>query len=165
MVAYENYPSGTILLSNALAVLIYATGITIVSRLGFWPVVPYVLYCIWVEYRVLKRSCVNCYYYGKSCGLGKGRICSLLFKQGDPEDFVNDEIAWLDVLPDFLVSSIPLALGIVLLVLDFTWALCLLLILLIVLSSAGNAVVRGSFLCKYCKQKELGCPAQELFGS
>ena len=34
---------------------------------------------------------------------------------------------------------------------------------LVALSFGGNAVVRGSFTCKYCKQQELGCPAQALF--
>jgi hypothetical protein len=32
------------------------------------------------------------------------------------------------------------------------------------LSTSGNAIIRGSFVCKTCKQKELGCPAARLFG-
>jgi hypothetical protein len=27
----------------------------------------------------------------------------------------------------------------------------------------GNAVVRGTFACNYCKQKEIGCTAEKLF--
>jgi hypothetical protein len=38
------------------------------------------------------------------------------------------------------------------------------LAVLIALSFVGNAVLRGSFACKYCKQREIGCPAEKLFG-
>jgi hypothetical protein len=31
------------------------------------------------------------------------------------------------------------------------------------LSMGGNAMLRGSLACKYCKQKELGCKAEQLF--
>jgi len=37
------------------------------------------------------------------------------------------------------------------------------LLLLIVLSTTGNAFIRGTFTCKYCKQRDLGCPAEQLF--
>lgn len=46
----------------------------------------------------------------------------------------------------------------------WSWVLLGLLVALLVLSSMGNAIVRGSFVCKYCRQREIGCPAQELFG-
>jgi len=35
--------------------------------------------------------------------------------------------------------------------------------ILLVLSFGGNAFIRGSFACNYCKQKEIGCPAEKLF--
>jgi len=34
---------------------------------------------------------------------------------------------------------------------------------LVMLSFVGNAVIRGSFACKYCRQREIGCPASRLF--
>jgi hypothetical protein len=27
----------------------------------------------------------------------------------------------------------------------------------------GNAVVRSQLACRYCRQREIGCPAQRLF--
>ena len=38
-----------------------------------------------------------------------------------------------------------------------------LLLALTALSTAGNAVIRGSFACKYGKQRLVGCPAEQLF--
>jgi hypothetical protein len=66
-------------------------------------------------------------------------------------------------VPDFLVLIFPLIGGIVLLVTAFNWVILALLIVLLVLSFAGNAFIRGSYACKFCKQKELGCPAERLF--
>ncbi len=162
--AYESFPLRVVFLSNVVAIAIYAIGVYILAGLGMWPAVVYVAYCCWIEIRVLRRSCTSCYYYGKTCAFGKGRLCSLLFKRGDPRKFAEAEITWLHLVPDFLVFVFPAIIGIVLLVTDFSWLLLALLAALLVLSLGGNAVVRGSFACKYCKQKEIGCPAEKLFG-
>jgi len=106
---------------------------------------------------------VDCYYYGRVCGLGKGRLCSLLFRKGDPQRFVEKETSWTKMLPDFMVFILPLAGGIVLLSGDFNWVLAAMLAILVILSFGGNALIRGSFACKYCKQREIGCPAEKLF--
>ena len=66
-------------------------------------------------------------------------------------------------MPDFLVSLIPLGVGIALLVRSFSWLVLLLLIVLLGLASAGTGFVRGQLACKYCRQRELGCPAEQLF--
>ncbi|MFB0554035.1 MAG: hypothetical protein ACETWQ_12080 [Phycisphaerae bacterium] len=107
---------------------------------------------------------MNCYYYGKTCGLGRGKLCALLFKKGNPEKFAEKEISWKDLIPDFLVLIFPLIGGIIILVRDFTWLILALMVVLALLSLGGNALIRGSLACKYCKQKELtGCPAEQLF--
>ena len=36
-------------------------------------------------------------------------------------------------------------------------------VLIILLTTLGNAIVRGSLACKHCMQRELGCPAEKLF--
>ncbi|MFH0832854.1 MAG: hypothetical protein V1900_03995 [Candidatus Aenigmatarchaeota archaeon] len=116
-----------------------------------------------MESNVLRRSCVNCYYYGKLCGFGKGKVCSLFFKKGNPKKFIKDKITWKDIIPDFMVFIFPLIGGIILLVRSFNWILLILIAVLLSLSFAGNAFIRGSFACKYCKQREIGCPAEKLF--
>jgi hypothetical protein len=161
---YECFPIWIVVLSNFVGVLIYLIGAYVLAGFGLWLSGLYLLYCFGLELRLLKGHCVNCYYYGKSCGFGKGKLCAWLFKQGDPRKFTETEISWATMLPDFLVLLWPLLGGIILLVLDFTWLLTGMLVLLVVLSLSGNAIVRGSLVCKYCRQKELGCPAAKLFG-
>jgi len=160
---YERFPPGIILLSNAQTLLIYVIGASILAGFGFWFALLYVAYCLWFELRILTRSCVNCYYYGSYCGMGRGKVCSWFFKRGNPERFLNHTISWWDLVPDFMVSIIPLVGGIILLIGDFSWMIVFFLFFLLVLSTVGSAMIRGNFLCKFCKQRVLGCPAQQLF--
>jgi hypothetical protein len=159
----ERFPVSIVFLSNLHSISIYAIGLYVLAQCGIWWGALYLLYCGWMEIRLLKHSCVNCYYYNKVCAFGKGKLCALLFKQGEPEKFTEKNIRWLDLVPDFLVSIFPLIGGIILLVMAFNWMILTLLIILLVLTTVGNAFIRGSFACKYCKQKELGCPAEKLF--
>ncbi len=161
---YENFPVWIPLLSCALSLSIYVLGACIFSLLGILFTVLYLLFCLWVELRILKYSCVNCYYYGKTCGLGRGKVCALFFKKGNPEEFAKKEISWKDMIPDFMVLIFPLVGGIIILIRDFAWLVLVLMVILAVLWLGGNALIRGSLACKYCKQKELtGCPAEQLF--
>ena len=161
---YENFPHWIPLLSCALSLSIYALGAFIFSQLDFFYTVLYLMFCLWVELRIFRESCVNCYYYGKTCGLGRGKLCALFYKKGNPEEFAKKEISWKDLIPDFMVLIFPLVGGIIVLIRDFTWLVLALMVILAVLWLGGNALIRGSLACKYCKQKELtGCPAEQLF--
>jgi hypothetical protein len=161
---YERFPGPIVLLANLVGLSIYAVGTYLLWQLGVWWGVLYVLYCGWMEWRLLTKSCVNCYYYGKVCGFGKGKLCAVFFKQGDPERFGEKPFSWRDLIPDMGVLVFPVVGSVILLIRDFSWVTVTLLVVLIVLGFAGNAVVRGSFACKYCKQREIGCPAEKLFG-
>jgi len=160
---FENFPTWTALLSSLVSISIYAIGAYVLSGTGILFSILYLIYCLWIEIRVLRVACVNCYYYGRVCGLGRGKVCSLFFKRGDPRKFVEREASWLQILPDFMVSIFPIVGGIILLVRNFTWLLVAMLAILVILSFWGTAVIRGSFACKYCKQREIGCPAEKLF--
>jgi len=146
-----------------VSLAIVAIGAAIFAGFTIWLTIPYLVYWLWIEIRVLKRSCVNCAYYGKVCGFGKGKLCVLLFKKGDAKKFVEGSISWSDVLPDFLVFVFPIIGGIVSLVRSFSWPVVVLLGVLILLASVGNGIIRGAFACKYCRQREIGCPASMLF--
>jgi hypothetical protein len=161
--SYKNYPCWIMLVSNFVSFAIYLIGAVIISRIGLLWLGLYLAYIAWLELRVMRHSCVDCYYYGKFCAFGKGKISSWIFKKGDPHKFLKREITWKDILPDFLVSIVPLIAGIILLILKFSWLLLLLIVLLVILASAGNGFVRGSLACRFCRQRELGCPAERLF--
>ncbi len=161
---YSSYPLWIVFVSIAHAVAVYVLGAVILSSLTVWLIAPYLLLCLWLEVQVLRKSCRNCYYYGKTCGLGKGRLCALLFARGDPQRFVDRKVTWTDMVPDLLVVLLPLAGGIVSLILRFSWLYLLLLLALLVLSFLGNGLIRGSLVCKHCAQAQLGCPALGLLG-
>lgn len=160
---YENYPCWIMLVSNFVSIAIYIIGAFIISRIGLVWLGLYLLYIVWLEIRVMRGSCVNCYYYGKSCAFGKGRLSAFFFKKGNQKAFLNKDITWKSVVPDFLVSVIPIIAGIILLILDFSWLILLSIIILVIFASAGNSFVRGSLACKFCRQREIGCPAESLF--
>jgi hypothetical protein len=161
---YENYPPRIVLLSNLLGVSIYVIGAFLMAGLGLWSLAAYIIYCLWMEIRLLRQACMDCYYYGKTCAFGRGRLCALLFRQGDPQRFAQKQLSWSDLLPDFAVSLLPAIAAVIQLVMDFRWVTLVLLVVLLVLTFWGNAVVRGSFACRHCRQRQLGCPAERLFG-
>jgi hypothetical protein len=160
---YENYPIRMVLVSNLLSISMYLIGAAILNQVGLIWLVLYLLFILLLELRIVKGHCVDCYYYGKTCAFGKGRLSCLLFPKGSPEHFSKRTITWEDIVPDFLVYIIPLLVGIALLIRDFSWILLILVIALFILGFAGNALVRGKIACRYCKQREIVCPAQRLF--
>ena len=161
--AYENFPARLVFVSVLVNVSIYILGAAILS--GYGPLMAglYLLYCIGNEVHIMKTSCVDCYYYGKWCALGKGKIAPLLFKKGDPLRFTMKDITWKDLVPDMLVLIFPLAGGGILLIRDLSWGMSGMLAGLLALSLGGNYLVRSRIACKFCKQREPGCPAEQLF--
>lgn len=160
---YEEYPLWMVIFSNALSISIYIIGAFILYGLGIIFSTLYLLFCLIMEIRLMKKGCANCYYYGKTCAFGKGRLSSYLFQRGDVSIFSARNISWYHMLIDFMVFLIPLAGGIILLINKFDWIIVSLILILLILSFCGNAFIR-SLSCKHCKQKELVCPAAELFG-
>jgi len=160
----DNYPLWTPLLSVFLSLAIYTIGTYLLSGFGWIAVLLYISFCFWAEYQVISKSCVNCYYYGKLCGPGKGKIAPLFFKKGDPKFFTARNIGWKDLIPDLLIFLIPLIGGIIYLFIRFNFLALALITAIAVLALPGTGFMRSCFLCPNCKQRELGCPAQKLFG-
>lgn len=160
---FENYPFQIVLLSNIVSILTYLSGLYIMYRVGRLYSIVYLAFILSLEFRLIKSHCTDCYYWGRTCGFGKGRISSLFFKQGDSANFCNNSFSWKDMIPDLLVTLIPFVTGVILLIIDFDPVILAALILILVLTTAGNNIVRGKLTCNYCKQRELGCPADRLF--
>ncbi len=160
---FENYPFWIVVVCNLLSISIYAIGIFVFLKLGTIWLLLYLAYVLFLEIRLLKKSCVHCCYYGKACAFGRGILSSLFFKRDEKSQLSQTKITWLDILPDFLVSLVPLGIGIVLLIIKFDLFLFILIIILAILTSFGNGFVRGNLACRFCKQLDLGCPAAKLF--
>jgi hypothetical protein len=160
---HENYPATIVVISNLVSLLIYGIGAYILYRFSYIWAIIYIGIIILLEIRLLARHCVDCYYYGKTCAFGKGYLSSLLFSRGRPEQFNQRQMKLTDILPDFLVFIVPVIAGILLMVQQFSWIILSLVIVLVLLGFFGNALVRGQLACRHCKQKEAGCPAEQLF--
>jgi hypothetical protein len=72
-------------------------------------------------------------------------------------------MSWKDIIPDLFVSLVPLATGIVLLIIKFDLIVLFSALLLVSLTTIGNGFIRGKLTCRYCKQRDLDCPADKLF--
>ncbi len=140
--AYERFPSWIPLLSVTQALTIYALGALLVGGFGPTAAFLYLLFCVWSEYRVMQMSCRHCCYFGKLCGTGKGIVAPLFTRRGDPSLFLAKAIGWKELIPDFLVFLIPVLAGL-----------------------PGSGFMRTRLICANCRQRELGCPAEKLFGS
>jgi len=160
---YENYPIWVVTPSILVTFSIYFLGVLITYRLGWVISIIYLGYILTMEYKLIRNDCINCYYWGKTCGFGRGRISSLFFKKGEPSNFCNNKISWKEMIPDLLVSLIPVIIGMVLLIIKFDLLLLITLFAIIAFATAGNGFIRGTLTCKYCRQRELGCPAERLF--
>jgi hypothetical protein len=160
---FDSYPWWIVVVSLGASLLLYALGTFILSGFGLLAAALYLGFCVFAEVSVLRGSCRHCYYYGKVCAFGRGRLCAALYPRGEPERFVCREPSLRDILPDILVAAIPVVGGVVLLVLDFDWALLLAVVAFVVIATVGTGVVRGRLACAHCAQRELGCPAEQLF--
>ena len=162
---FESYPIQIVILSNLVSLSIYFLGSVIIFKTGWAFFAIYLGLILAVELRLIRDHCTNCYYWGKTCGFGKGRLSYLFFKKGDPLKFCNKQISWKEMIPDLLILFLPVIGGVVLLLIKFDLLLLFCLIILVGLTTAGNGFVRGNLTCKHCKQREIGCPAEKLFNN
>jgi len=161
---FDRYPAGTVLISNAIVAATWVLGAYILwAALGAVAAAVFIAYCVVLEANLLRKSCVHCHYYGKTCFSGRGKLCGKLLKKGSPEVFASRTVSWKDLLPDMVVAFLPIICGMVLLIIDFSLTVLMAVIILLVLATAGNAVVRGRLACRHCRQRLLGCPAEKLF--
>ena len=160
---YKDYPIGIPIFAIILSYITYLVGAYIIAGFGLIFAFLYLFYCFAIEMYVILRSCKNCFYYGKICGLGKGWVAPWFCEKGSPEKFADRKISFFELIPDFLVIIIPLISGVILLILNFSYVTLALLIILAILFFAGTALIRSNLVCKYCKQREIGCPAEKIF--
>jgi len=159
----NNYPAWIVIVSNLLSLSIYLIGSYFIFQAGMVWLLIYVSFILFMEIKLLKKSCVDCYYFGRTCAFAKGRLSCLFFRKGDSIRFSQRKATWKDMLPEFVSNLIPVVLSIYLLIARFTWPMLGLAFLYIILISFGNGFVRGNLACKFCMQRELGCPAEQLF--
>ena len=160
---YEKYPPVFIKCTITIQILLYVIGASLIYQYEKLFVIFYIMLIFILEIRLLRYICINCYYYDKACAFGRGKIATLLFKKGISERFKNKKITTKDIIPDFLVSIIPIIFGILLLFNKFNWFILAMIIFLLILAFPLSGFIRGKISCNFCMQRKIGCPAEQLF--
>ena len=123
-------------------------------RLGGWPVaaVAWAAIVIAVQALLKKHNCSGCYYYGKTCHLGWGRLAAWMCRpdSGDPKTGMRLTLFYIVSPPLILLASI--AIGVLLQVSFWHWVLLGVYVALNVVSFPARK--KG---CRICAMRDV-CP-------
>lgn len=153
----EESPITQIIFGNIMMLAWIAIGT--ISCWFIHPVIAlfYLSFAIIMVFIVLRKLvCTNCYYYGKRCSIGWGKLSAMLFSRGNIEKFSTCTGVKVAPLTYGLLTLIPLALCIVALIEEVTLARIIVLMLLLAISAYSGSIGRKKS-CVNCKMK-LICP-------
>ncbi|MHA2138638.1 MAG: hypothetical protein ACW98G_12225 [Candidatus Hodarchaeales archaeon] len=156
----ESFPFKIVCLSASLTIISYLAGAFV---LYFFHPMLSALYLILAATTLMvsmKLRCTHCYYLGRYCNFGLGKLAELIFSKGDPSEFRDPKKVGFTGFLSFGTMLIPVAIGLLLLVTEITLGNLGLLIGYFLIGIAPNFLVRGDF-CDKCMQGELGCPSYE----
>jgi len=160
---YENYPLWIVIFYNIILVSIYAIGLYLTYLINIYLMVTFSLLILYNEVSVYGEGCKNCYYYGKTCGAGRGRIAKLFIKKGSPKKFCERKVTWKDFIIPMLPSLLIIVVGIYLMILDFSFLILLMTAWPLIVFFFINQWLYGELLCPNCKQCAICCPVAEMF--
>jgi len=163
---FESYPAWMILVYYLFSFSVYLAGMYLTFLV--WPLfsLAFFVYIFYLEIKVLREGCVRCYYYGKRCVCGKGKVAKMFFKKDEKRKFYEREIKMKDMIPSFLPMLITLVAGIYLVILglpSINFLVIGIAVWPLIVTFLGNPIVYGKIACPHCKQRELGCPACDFF--
>ncbi|MDO8886570.1 hypothetical protein [Candidatus Oleimmundimicrobium sp.] len=125
---YEgDYPFYTPFLRTILNIIVFLIGAYIIfSEFGMSIFLVYFAYCLIAFFYLMNNRCVRCYYHGKFCSTGIGKVAGI-YKKDTVNKFIKGQ--WQNIFL-FLVPFIPFVTLIVLIIFKFTWHRFFLLLLL-----------------------------------
>ncbi|MFX0085562.1 MAG: hypothetical protein ACFFAU_07805 [Candidatus Hodarchaeota archaeon] len=157
----ENYPIKIVCFSATLTLISYLLGFVVLYVLHPILGILFLLLAFSTILVSMKLRCTHCYYLGKYCNFGLGKLAAILFKKrGDQEEFKNLKKVIPTAILSFGTMLLPVFVGIWLIFFDFTLVNIGLLSVYILFGILPNFLVRGSF-CDKCIQGQLGCPSYE----
>ena len=159
----EEHPKSIAVIGNVIMLLWISLGT--VACWFFNPIVAgvYLAFAVVMVFIVLRKLvCTNCYYYGKWCPIGWGKLSALFFRKGSIEKFSTGIGVKLAPLTYGLLTLIPLVLIIISIIREFTVVKAAVLVLLILVSIYSGAVSRKNS-CMKCKMRLIcpGCAVKE----
>lgn len=153
----ETFPLSRVIFGNSMMLVWIGLG-----TIACWFVYPlvawlYLAAALIMIYVVLRKLvCTNCYYYGKRCALGWGKISALFFSQGSIDEFGTCAGIKAAPITYGLLTLIPLVLCIIALLQAVTIFKVVVLVLLLAVSVYSGAISR-KVACTNCKMR-LICP-------
>jgi len=113
MICYDDYPLRIVVVNLVELLAALVLGTILMAQLGWWAVLFYgAMGCLGLILS-LAYGCTRCRYYGRVCGLGLGKIASIVFRQRDQGEFgrsPSQTVAWTLV---GLMLALPVAAGLV----------------------------------------------------
>jgi len=154
----EKYPLGCVVGQNIFFVAYFAIGF-----IGMMPLQIYgfpaisVLYALFLIMMLLfilrKHLCTSCYYYGKLCNTGWGKLSALMFSKDSGNYQLGVKLAGITWI---LATIIPIIGIIIVLIIDYSLSNLVFLILFILLTPVS--FINHKKACEKCKMR-LNCPA------
>jgi len=155
MTCYDDYPIRIVILNLIELLSALVLGLLLVAQLGWWAVLLYaVVGCLGLML-ALAYGCTRCFYYGRVCGLGLGKIAPLVFRQRDEEEFgqaISQTVAWTLV---GLVLALPVAAGLVSLARGLSVPGLAMLVVFLVLIVV-IVLTHSRYVCGHCRQARDG---------
>jgi len=155
---FEEYPYSIVISQNLFFLLYFGTGFTGILSLKIFeiPLIS-ILYAIFIVVMLLfvlrKHLCTNCYYYGKRCSTGWGKLSSLMFKEKSGNYELGIKLANIT----WALATLTPIIGIIIsLFINFSGYKLALLLLFVVLTPVNFLFHKNS--CKRCKLRNI-CPA------
>jgi len=155
---FEEYPITTVITQNLFFLIYFGIGFIGLLPLKLFniPIISlfYAIFLIVMLLFVLRKHlCTNCYYYGKICSTGWGKLSSLMFKERSGNYKLGIKLAGITW---GLATLIPVVGIIISLILNFTIYELGLILLFISLTPVNFILHKNS--CKKCKMRNI-CPA------
>ncbi len=119
-----------------------------------WPLLTIIWAILVVIIHVLlkKHNCSGCYYYGKMCHLGWGKISAAMFKEDSGNPKTGMKLAFFYILPPPLILVAALVFAIIK---NPTWVYWFMLAWFVILNAASFPVRKNG--CGLCAMREV-CP-------
>ena len=154
----EKYPLASAIGQNLLFMIYFAVAFIGMSflQINNIPIVS-IIYIIFIGIMLIfvlrKHLCTHCFYYGKVCGTGWGKLAACLFKKNSGNYELGGKLAGVTWM---LAMFLPLIGMVIALILNwFSITITLLLVVFIVLSVVNFLIHRES--CRKCKMRFI-CP-------
>jgi len=149
----EEYSLAAVIDANLAVLLWIALGTDacyFFNHVVAWVFLGVALLLVFVVLRGL--VCTNCYYYGKRCAAGWGKLSALMFKQGDIEKF-NDSIG-IKLAPVIYgsLTVVPLVLGTIATIQHFSVLKVIVLVALLLVGFYSGTISRKR-TCAQCKMR------------